>query len=450
MTDHERSVVRHGGVWFFLVLFSYYFFRPMREQISATYGVQNLGWMFAATFIAMLVAIPVFSAFVSKFNRRKLVPCIYVFFVLCVVAFWSTFTFAPRTQGPEPHPIQLLTAQIFFVWISVYGLFIVSFFWSVIGDMLTLEQGRRLFGYVFACGTAGGMLGSAMTKALVERIGQANLLLFPATALGLGLFVYLHLERTHQRLKPEGSLVGSGRATGGNPFAGFTAIFKSPYLLAIAAYALLMATCGTITYFAQSEIVKETFATPEAKTAFFAKVDFFTNATSIVLQTFVVRRLIKWFGLGITLAVLPLAAAASLGALAVSPTIGTIAIIAVIGRAAEYSIMNPAREVLFTTVSREDRYKAKSFIDTIVRRGGDSLVGQVYSQLRQTAGFAMTTVAWMAVPIGLCWAGLALYIGRENKRSAESPESPAADAAKSQLAATLRSEKHSNEDDSAD
>ena len=424
MTDHERSVVRHGAAWFFLVLFGYYVLRPIREQISTTYGIKNLEWLFSATFGTMLIAIPLFAFLVSKFPRRKLVPAMYGFFCVCLVGFWAAFQFTPATAMLGGIPAREWVARILFIWISVYGLFIVSFFWSVMGDLVSTEQGRRLFGFVFGGGTAGGLVASAITTGLVERLGQANLLILPAVALAVSLSVYFSLERSHAKLAPQTGSSTSGKATGGNPFAGLTAVFKSRYLFAIAAYGLLLATCGTTIYFQQAEIVDAAFATEEARTSFFAGVNLWVQVVTIVLQTAVVGRLMKHVGLGLTLAILPLAYVLGITSLALAPTVAVLAVISVTGRSAEYAIANPAREVLFAAVNREDRYKAKSFIDTIVRRGGDTVVGSVYSSLRETVGVAMTTLSWLVLPIAACWVGLAVFIGRENRRIAGKSESP--------------------------
>ena len=465
MTDHERAVVRHGAAWFFLVLFSYYILRPIREQISATYGIKNLEWLFMATFGVMLIAIPLFAFLVGRFHRRKLVPCIYGFFCLCLVGFWFAFAFTPPDEpapkdtvaasaseapttldsardgadataaGSEIPPEGGTTnnratarewiARGLFIWISVYGLFIVSFFWSVMGDLVSTEQGRRLFGFVFGAGTAGGMVASAVTGGLVERMGQANLLILPGVALVMALAVYFSLERSHRKLQPDSDASSSGRATGGNPFAGFIAVFSSKYLFAIGVYGLLLATCGTTIYFQQSEIVGAAFKTDEAKTAFFASVNLWVQVVSIILQTVVVGRLMKHLGLGLTLAILPLCYVLGITSLAVEPTIAVLAVISVTGRSAEYAIANPAREVLYAAVKREDRYKAKSFIDTIVRRGGDTFVGSAYRSLRQSLGVAMTTLSWLVLPIAIVWMGLAIFIGHENKKVAQANEEPA-------------------------
>ena len=537
ISRYERAILRRGAVWFFFVLASYYILRPIREQISSTYGIRNLSWLFWATFGAMLVAIPLYSALVARVHRRRLVPAIYSIFIVSLLLFcaalhfyadWtlrdvrlgetpsrvqvsifdggrgetsltgmslrftaadrpateidlggatdrsglhrvelpaphgrlslyrrtgpSTAWFGPRRQVsrlPDEEPQyqlvdslefqtdanghvavtshqlpsgpQVWIARVLFIWISIYGLFIVSFFWSVVGDMLTTEQGRKVFGMMAGGGTIGGMVGSLVAAQLVDRLGIAKLLLFPALFLLLGGLVYWSLERTYQRLRAEASTVNSGKATGGNPFAGFTAVFRSRYLLAICIFGLFLATCGTTIYFQQAEIVRAAIQTEEARTRYFANVNLAVSIVTLVFQFVVVGWLMNTIGLGWTLALLPLTYIAGISALALSPTLAVMAVISVTGRSAEYGICNPSREVLFTAVKREDRYKAKSFIDTVVRRAGDSTIGSVYHALRGSLGFAMSTLSWLALPIALLWTILALYIGHLNRSRTERP-----------------------------
>lgn len=427
INSYERMILWHGAAWFFLVLFSYYILRPIREQISTAYGIRNLSWLFTATFLTMLLAIPLYSVLVGRFHRRRLVPSIYGFFIGCLGLFWGAMRFGPNEW-------QVWVARILFIWISVYGLFIVSFFWSVVGDMLSTEQGRRIFGVMMGGGTIGGMVGSQVAGRLVSVVGIANLLLIPAVLLLLGLGVYISMERSYKRLADPNNRPTSGKATGGNPFAGFIAVFTSKYLFAISLFGLLLATCGTTIYFQQSEIVNATYQhlgeerAKEASTEYFADVNFYVSIVTLIFQFFVAGALMRNVGIGLTLAVLPIAYVLGIGALAISPTIVVLAIISVTGRSAEYGICNPAREVLFTSVNREDRYKAKSFIDTVVRRGGDTMVGSVYRFLRESAGFAMASMSWIVIPIAIAWTGLALFIGSENKRVVAKNEASKAEA----------------------
>jgi len=495
---YERIVLWHGAIWFFFVLCAYYILRPIREQIGATYGIENLSWMFGATFTVMLVAIPTYSYLVGRINRRKLVPLIYVFFIFNLFLFWGGMTYgtdlAQRISqwlgGPQPDSgrtmstvfsvldnIDLWIARLLFMWISVYGLFIVSFFWSVIGDMLSTGQGRKVFGYMASGGTIGQLVGSQIAWLFVKRIGVANLLLFPIVLLAVGLIIYGMLEIRAGKFSQFSDKDSSGKATGGNPFAGFTAVFKSRYLFAICLYGLFMATCGTTVYFQQSEIVNAAYAAPEteeteneadspsvesktgnenesenieesesnaqkegetpdedqdedetpdedeestpeeARTGYFAQINFSVSIVTLIFQLLVVGFLMKRAGLGLTLAMLPLAYIFGITALALSPTIEVLAVVSVLGRAVEYGISNPAKEVLFTSVNREDRYKAKSFIDTIVRRGGDWVIGAGYKYLRgPSVGYAMTTLSWIAIPVAVAWAGLSIFLGYDNKR----------------------------------
>ena len=351
----------------------------------------------------------------------------------------------------RPEPWQVGVASAFFVWVSVYGLFVVSFFWSVVGDMLSTAQGRRIFGIIAGGGTFGGMVGSQIAARLVGGIGVANLLLIPAVLLIGALLVYLSMENSFRSFKPKTEQIeGAGKATGGNPFAGFTAVFKSKYLFLIFLFTVFLATCATTVYFQQSEIAKAAFAdvpydaslikdadsldseqlvaehaklqqaaSSQASTKYFANVNLAVSCVTLVFQFVVVGWLMKKVGLGVTLAVLPMTYVIGISALAFSPTIAVLAVVSVLGRSAEYGICNPAREVLFTAVNREDRYKAKSFIDTVVRRGGDSAVGGLYKAARESMGVAMTTLSFVMIPVAVAWIGLSLFIGNENRKNAQ-------------------------------
>ena len=182
------------------------------------------------------------------------------------------------------------------------------------------------------------------------------------------------------------------------------------------------------TELAEAREVLQTAASKAASTRYFANVNFSVSTVTLLFQFVIVGWLMKNIGLGWTLAMLPFAYVIGISALAISPTIEVLAVVSVLGRAAEYGICNPSREVLFTAVSREDRYKAKSFIDTIVRRGGDFGVGKVYSGARETLGFAMTTLSWILIPVALAWVGLAIFIGSENRRIAKEAKDTTKDA----------------------
>ena len=425
LTKYERSVIIHGAIWFFLILFSYYILRPIREQISSTYGVENLSWLFWATFVFMLVAIPLYSFLVGEVHRKKLVPGIYLFFIANLLGFWASMKYLDEAS-------QIWVARSLFVWISFYGLFVVSFFWSVIGDMMTSGQGRKYFGIMAGGGSIGGLVGSQVAARSVKQIGVANLLWFPIVLLSVALIVYWLLERSAKRHAEKADQEStSGKATGGNPFSGFTAVFRSRYLAAICLYGIFLATCGTTVYFQQSEIVNAAYAPPgdevgwtevqksdaeAGRTQYFASINFWVSMVTLVFQFVVVGLLMKYGGLGWSLAILPLAYIIGITSLALMPTIGVLAIVSVLGRSVEYGICNPSREVLFTSVDREDRYKAKSFIDTIVRRGGDTVIGSAYRGLRGPLGFAMTTLSWMMIPFAIGWVALAFFLGSENKR----------------------------------
>ena len=245
-----------------------------------------------------------------------------------------------------------------------------------------------------------------LLKFLVHEVGhfvlhqleiQPLFLLIPMMLLAISLCVYLSLERSYTKLVTDDTALRTrGNATGGNPFAGFTAVLTSRYLFAISVFGFFLATCGTTIYFQQSEIVKAAFDSDETKLRYFADVNFFVSVLTLVFQFFVAGFLMRTIGIGPTLAMLPVAYILGITSLALSPDITVLAVISVTGRAAEYGISNPAREVLYTSVDREDRYKAKSFIDTVVRRGGDTMIGSLYGHLRESLGVGLATMSWLA------------------------------------------------------
>ncbi len=443
----DLSLVLHSAAWFFLLLFGYYLLRPIREQISATYGIKNLGWLFKATFVSMLIVIPTFSWLVSKVRRTRLIPIVYLFMISNLIAF-SIGMRVSSEQLIYDVSVEQWVARGFYIWVSVYGLFVVSFFWSVMGDIYTTEQGKNKFGLIAAGGTVGGLIASLFIQVSIDTLGQENIILIPALLLGVAMFVYFRIEKKLEARAVHHKSIQTIQATGGNPFSGFYSIFRSKYLLMIALYGLLFSIFSTTTYFQQSEIVKNAFdysqkldstetsltteqlqlkmqelsdKSKQGKTKFFAWINFIVQLVTFFLQTFVVGRVMSKFGLAISLSILPILYMVGIGALAIGPSTSVpillvVGIVAVFVRSTEYAITNPSREVLFTSVEKADRYKSKSFIDTVVRRGGDVQVGTGYNYLRETVGLSMAGVSWVVIPIGALWLGIAFILGSENKK----------------------------------
>ena len=277
----ERAALSWACLWFATLLGGYYMVRPVREALGSEFH-DKLQDLFKATFITMLIAVPLYSQLVSRFPRRVLVPVVYRFLMVNLLIFAALMQW-----GSEEYNYQITRA--FFVWVSVYVMFAMSLFWSVMADAFTTDQGKRLFGMVAGCGTAGALLGSAFAGQVSSKIGLAPFLLVPAALMEVGLIWYRNLERC----KASVNRTPAERAAGGNPFAGFLRVLQSPYLLSICGYILITALCGTSLYLTQAGIVNAEYPVKEDRIPVFAWIDFATQSLTVALQFLVAGRLLS-------------------------------------------------------------------------------------------------------------------------------------------------------------
>ncbi|MCG7876005.1 MAG: MFS transporter [Candidatus Thiodiazotropha taylori] len=399
----EYGAVIWSFVYFFSLLSSYYIMRPIRDEMGVIAGVDKLQWLFTATFIVMLMAVPLFGYVTSHLQRKLFLPYIYYFFIVNILLFYLLF---------ESGFSQILTARIFFVWLSVFNLFVVSVFWSFMTDLFKNEQARRLFAVIATGGTIGAITGPLLTTLLVQSIGNASMLLISAGLLGLSIISIYRLiawQRTQHEINEPHRL--DDKPLGGAILDGIRLALSSPYLLGICLLMLLFTLLSTFLYFQQAQIVKDAFSDSETRTSVFAAIDLSVNLLTLLLQTFVTSRLVKGVGLGITLALIPLLLAFGFLLLGFYPTLPVLIAVQVMRRAGNYAIMRPAREMLYVVLSREEKYKAKNFIDTVVYRGGDAVSSWLYAGLK-SVGFTLSSIAWIAVPISLFWAWIAYRLGR--------------------------------------
>ncbi len=412
----ERPAVAWATAWFFLILFGYFLVRPVRETMGTIGGTRQLQGLFLVSFVAMLVAVPFYSALVARLPRRWLVRVVYHFFATCLVGFWLLM----QVDSPQ---VQTWTARTIFVWISVFGLFSTSVFWSVLTDLLTSSQAKRLFGLIAAGGTAGAITGSFLTSQLASHLSTDTLMLLPVGIIEAGLWCAWRLERRSQSLRPIEPVTGPAAAersddpTGGSVWSGITHVMKSPYLASICIFLFFVQACGTQLYFEQAEIVKAAIPEEEARTSLFAYVDLGTQILALLLQVLLSGTILRRFGVSVTLIILPVVYGLGFISLAVEQSLTIMVVTAIAARAAGYGITVPAREVLFTVVSREDKYKSKSFIDTVVLRGGDALSGQIFGWLRGL-GHSLTWMNLWALPITAVWAFVAWRLGQRQRQLA--------------------------------
>jgi AAA family ATP:ADP antiporter len=389
--------------YFFCVLSSYYLLRPVRDAMGAARGTEQLPWLFTGTFVAMVLAVPVFGALAARYPRRTLLPIVYAFFIGCMLALFALLRGA-AAPGWAP--------AAFFIWLSVFNLFVVSVFWSFMADVWREEQARRLFGFISAGGSAGALLAPAFTAAMAPRIGAVNLLPIAAAMLAGGLVC---IARLRPRTRTHGATVDDATPVGGSALAGVTLVLRSRYLLAVCAFMALATTLATFVYFQQAHIVWRAYADLGERTAVFATMDLAVNTLTIATQLFVTARLITRLGLPRTMPVLPALSLVGFAALAAAPIAAVLVTFQIARRAAQYAIAGPARELLFTVVTREEKYKAKSFIDTVVYRGGDAVSGWAFAGLT-ALGVGMTGVAVVALPLTAAWIAVAVYLGRREER----------------------------------
>ena len=403
----EIGAVAWSFTYFFCLLAAYYMLRSVRETMAIVSGVQNIPWLFTGTFVGMLLATPVFGWVASRYPRKTFLPWVYYFFVANILIFYAAFGYA---QANELR--QVWIARAFFVWLSVFNLFVVSVFWRFIADIYTKEQTRRLFGAISAGGSTGALFGPLVTSVVVVPIGFKNLLPLSALLLLFAVYCVYRLRRwtSAHETGAQREAVESDEAIGGNALAGVRFVFTSPYFGAIATALLITNFLGVATYMYMADLVSQTFPETDRQTQVFALLDALTNLLSFIGQLLVVRLSVLRLGIGWTLAILPLISVAGFSLLAISPVFLILAALQVLRRSIGFGLSKPTNDMLYAVVTPEERYKAKNFIDTAVYRGADLVSTWT---IRAIGGIGMTGVALVCVPLALIWLTLVFWIGRQ-------------------------------------
>ena len=406
--DEVRTL---GWSWLYLfsVFFAYYVIRPVRDEAGVAGGVSNLPWLFTGTLIGMMIVNPPFAALVAKLPRSRFIGITYRFFALNLLIFLALF----RTTTGDAN---VWVGRIFFIWASVFNLFVVSVFWAFMVDVFSSDQAKRLFGFIAAAATVGGILGSGLTASTVETYGVPALLLAAALLLEFAVFCAKRLGTVSAAMHTA-ARIDAETVIGGGVFAGLTNALRSPYLLGICGYMLLYTILSTFLYFQQASIVDSTFANRAARTAFFAKIDLLVNVLTIGAQVFLTGRVMKRLGVALTLTLVPAITVIGFVLLGSWPIVAIAVGFIVLRRAGNFAFARPTREVLFTAVPREDKYKTKNFIDTVVYRFGDQ-VGAWSSGLLTLMGLGVAGIAWVAVPISVVWVINGWWLGKRQEATA--------------------------------
>lgn len=417
----ELPLASLGALAYFCVLAGYGFLRPVREAFGVSRGMDELRVLFAITSVASLVFVLAFGGAISRMDRRRVVPLAYGIVIVCLVCFAALLVVDGLGGGHSATATGV--AWTFYVWLSVVNLFVNSVLWGFLADVFDVEQGKRTFAFIGVGGTLGALAGSWATRVLGSSYDgwllPVGLMGCAAALFAAAIAVVWHLDRSAVRSAASGISrrdgLGELRPLGGGTWDGLTEVLRSPYLLGIGGWVVLMAVANTLLYFAQAELVRDATDTFSQRVAGFAQLDALAQVATLLTQLFVTSRLIRRLGVGWTLALLPVFTLTGFAVLAVWPVLGVMAIFQALHRAARYAVARPARETLFSVVPQAQKYKAKPVVDVFLYRGGD-LAGMGLSKALAWAGLGMSGLALAALPLAALWGALSLGLGRAQTR----------------------------------
>lgn len=469
----RRGVYVEPGEWrplilawlyFFSLLMSYYMLRPIRETMGIARGWDNLPWLFTATMLAMIPANLLFAWAASRWRRRQFIPFAHRFFALNLLVFVALLLTVPAES-------RVWVGYCFYVWLSVFNLFVISVFWAFLADVFRPGQTKRLFGVVGVGGTIGAICGSGLVWTLAEHVRPAFMMVGSLLLLEIATQAMKGLARSQgdrldeartglpesaactscgydlRGMVEEGEAVscpecatphrfraGAGAASpqGREPsprvLEGLRLIARSPYMGTIAVYLLITTMTATFLYMEQGRIIDNAIADREKQTEVFALIDMLTNILTLFVQGFLTARLVRWLGIGIALAILPMIVLAGFVALWIAPVVAVIVAVQVARRGLHYAVARPVREMLFAPLGADAKYKSKAFIDTFIYRGGDQLAAWIPKWLAMSA----IPLVWVAIPAAVVWAAVGIVLGRMERRAearadtrAEPPPLPA-------------------------
>ena len=420
LEQNEVRVVTLSASYFFLLLCAYYILRPIRETMGISRDAADLPILFLGTMVTLLLLAPVIGALVTRFSRDQFIPIAYRFIASNLLLFFIALKLVPSTH-------LFYVGVVFYVWLSVINMVIISLFWGFMSDGISFEKSKRLFPGIAIGGTLGALLGSTIAQQFVELLGHSYLLLVSIVFLELAVRVMRIIDSefkllepapgvgSHQKANQEEEVVAQ-RVTLQSRFQQWTSgiryALSSPYVLAIAGYIFFYGLTSTFLYFQQGQLVADATSETSERTQIFANIDIWSNALTLLMQLFISRQLLQKFGVGAILLGLPLLTLAGFTALAIAPTLAVLIVFQALRRSLNYGLFKPAREILFTVLPQEQKYKAKSFVDTFVYRGGDAIGAATQKGLNALA-LGIGSVALLVVPIAACWSLLAIFLGKK-------------------------------------
>lgn len=414
LEKHEYAAVGLSFLYFFCVLSSYYMLRPVRDEMAVFSGANTIPWLFTGTFVVMLLATPIFGWITSRYPRKKFLPWVYLFFILNILIFWVVFSAAVDQDSDYTW-----LGRIFFVWLSIFNLFVVSVFWSFMADIYTREQGRRLFGLITSGGTIGAIVAGKITREYQAEIGYENLFLISAGLLTAAIPCIRLLRRWVSAENETRSVARPEKPLGGSPLAGITHMTSSGYFLSIGFVSIIASLLGTALYMFTANLVEQSEISQTERIQFFNDINYYTNIIALVGQMIVVRHVVGRLGIGISLAIMPILSIVGFAVLALNPTLAAVALLTIVRRGVGFGLTKPTTDMLYSVVTPEEKYKTKNFIDTAIYRAGDLVGTWSVRGLMSGFGMAVAAVSWLMVPFAAIWAVVAIWLGRDYKRRAK-------------------------------
>lgn len=410
LKDGEFKLLILSFGFIFVLFSSYALLRPIRDALGLEGGKDELKWLFLATFLSCIVASLVLMWLSTRVKRRFYADFVFIFFALNLICFYIAMnSFAEKSVG------FVWLARVFYVWVSIFNLFAFSSAWSLVADIFTKEASQRLFGIIAAGASLGSIAGASSVKFLVAHIGVSNLVFTSVILLVLGVVLKNLMIKELEKFEHKENLARFDKTIGAkNPFVGFSLIIKSPYLLALCAFILLLTSVSTFLYMEQMRIIKEIFPTREARTAAFANIDLIVQVSALIIQIFFTAKIAKFFKLTALLSTIGFVVSVGFVVLAFThPAFMPLVVVMSIRRVGEYALVKPGREMLFVPLSSDEKYKVKSFVDTVVYRGGDAISAQLESAL---AHISIVCVLLVGAFISFVWGVLGVFLGKRYEK----------------------------------
>ena len=425
LEKHEFRIVISSATYFFLLLCAYYILRPIRETMGISRSADDLPFIFLGTMTTLLLIAPVIGALVSKYSRRQFIPIAYRFVGFNLILFFLLLTFSPQAY-------LFYIGIAFYVWLSAVNMIMISLFWGFMSDGISITRSKILFPMIAVGGTAGAILGSTIAQQFIELLGESYLLLISVVILELVVrlvkkldveFDYYSLgdptdntspgqESTNQKQSSKRPAIENHKNSRFFKWtSGIRYTLSSPYVMAIAGYIFFYGLTSTFLYFQQGHLVAESTSDTAQRIQTFANIDLWSNSLTLMMQLFISGFLLKRVSIGIILIGLPILTLGGFIALSISPTLALLTIFQALRRSLNYGLFKPAREMLFTVLPREQKYKAKTFVDSFIYRGGD-VVGALSQKALTAFHFGLGGVTILVIPVAAIWSMLAIFLGR--------------------------------------